>query len=351
MDLTERLLSSPERETDGSRTLDRYDFQTHWGVLRLLELHGSGQDYAVAFEFHDDIVVVDNVTVPGSISFFQVKGKAKGKWSIRDLTKQDTGDSGHKPSIVGKMFSNRAAFGDGTAHLGFVSNQPASFLDEGKAVCSFAEAENFNAFLASLKTECPAATEQDGSLFHFHRTEFGVRGYERHVKGAMVEFITRQVGQPMNWDCEAFYLTVIDHCRRQSKNLADLASLDELLASKFVTREEVAGWIASLVERARNRPDWSQVSQELAGWGAPRKRDVRRQWDLYSVERIRVGDRSLDRFKDAIRETVDGPLRHDASLSDVIEELLPAARAAASRFRPSASDDWLRAAILYEFHS
>lgn len=351
MDLTERLLSSPERETDGSRTLDRYDFQTHWGVLRLLELHGSGQDYAVAFEFHDDIVVVDNVTVPGSIAFFQVKGKAKNKWSMRDLTKREAGDSGPKPSIIGKMFGNRTLFGDNTAHLGFVSNQPTNFLDEGKAVCCFTEAENFTAFLTGLKAECPAATNEDGSLFHFHRTEFGIRGYERHVKGAMVEFIARQVGQPMDWDCDAFYLTVIDRCRRQSKNLADLASLDELLASKFVTREEVDGWIASLVERARNRPDWSQVSQELTGWGAPRKRDVRQQWNLYSVERIRVGDRSLDRLKDAIRAAVDGPLRHDASLAEVVEELLPAARAAASRFRPSASDDWLRAAILYEFHS
>lgn len=351
MDLTERLLASSEREIDGSRTLDRYDFQTHWGVLRLMELHGSGQDYAVAFEFHDDIVVIDNVRIPGSIAFFQVKGKLKGKWSLRDLTKRDAGGSGPKPSIIGKLFSNRVVFGDGTAHLGFVSNQPASFLDDDKAICRFADAENFNTFLSSLKAECPVATDEDASLFHFHHTECGVRGYERHVKGAMVEFITRQVGQPINWDCEAFYLTVIDYCRRQSKNLADLTSLDDLLASKFVTREEVNEWIANLVDRARNRPDWSQVSQELIDWGAPRKRDVRRQWDLYSVERIRVGDRSMDRFKDAIRAAVDGPLRRDASLPEIVEELLPAARAAASRFRPAASDDWLRAAILYEFHA
>ena len=55
----EFLTHVPEREKGGQTALDRFDYQTAWGVSRLLDLHEKGENYAVAFEFHDDIVALD----------------------------------------------------------------------------------------------------------------------------------------------------------------------------------------------------------------------------------------------------------------------------------------------------
>lgn len=54
MGVKDTLLAVSQREEGGRTAYDRFDYQTAWGVSKLLELHNAGTNYAVAFEFHDD---------------------------------------------------------------------------------------------------------------------------------------------------------------------------------------------------------------------------------------------------------------------------------------------------------
>lgn len=70
VDLLTALTAVPERELGGMTAIDRFDFQTCWGVAQLLKLHKTQANYGIAFEFHDDIVTIDDTHQPNSIDFF-----------------------------------------------------------------------------------------------------------------------------------------------------------------------------------------------------------------------------------------------------------------------------------------
>lgn len=62
MSLAEKLISKPQREKGGETGFERYDYQALWGLALIFEQHGGGDDYAIAFEFHDDILVMDSAS-------------------------------------------------------------------------------------------------------------------------------------------------------------------------------------------------------------------------------------------------------------------------------------------------
>ena len=60
MSLAERLVEHPQREVGGSVAQERFDYQALWGLALIFSNHGKSEDYAIAFEFHDDVVLLDS---------------------------------------------------------------------------------------------------------------------------------------------------------------------------------------------------------------------------------------------------------------------------------------------------
>jgi len=345
--LLDELAAKAQREKAGSRTIDRYDFQTCWGISHLLALHASGADYAVAFEFHDDIVVIDSASDAKKIRFYQVKSKSSGHWTLNRLMKRPDGEL----SIVGKLYDNKQRFPDHTEALALVSNQPLNFISEDKYPCCFSEAEksNFDKFIKKLKEEHVGETDESAKLMHFHKTEFSIEGYERYLKGQVLEFVNNECGGHLDGHYNGFYLSIIDQCRRKSKNLKDISSVEELLASKFVTRADVSEWLDRLRERASKRPDWSAVLHDLTDLSAVRKREIKVHWDQYSVETLQVSNSALMKLRDFIRQSLKNA-DDSKTLSQIVEALLPVIHRRAHRLSVSRVDDYIRAMILYEFY-
>ena len=101
--LLEELLEKPQRETAGSDTSSRFDYQKNWAFCEMLRRHMVNADYLVAFEFHDDTVFLSPSATPPSAEFFQVKtSKSTNARKVTDLTSR----AGKPNSILGKMFQN-----------------------------------------------------------------------------------------------------------------------------------------------------------------------------------------------------------------------------------------------------
>lgn len=84
MSFRDTLLAVPQRE-DGERTAyDRFEYQTVWGISKLLDLHAAGKNYAVGFEFQDDML--DDAHSPSEAVLYQVKTKEAGDWSFAKIT-------------------------------------------------------------------------------------------------------------------------------------------------------------------------------------------------------------------------------------------------------------------------
>jgi hypothetical protein len=197
MSFADKLVQTPRREKSGETGYERYDYQASWGLALIFESHDDNDDYAIAFEFHDDIVRLDSSSTPTSARFYQVKTKLTGHWTLTELSKRKKSKDGSSlPSIIGKMYDNYELFPTETERLSFVSNVPCEFIDAAATLYCFADcaAERFAKFMAKLKAECPSAIETTAKLMHFVRAELSLHDASAHLKGKMQEFVTKQLG-------------------------------------------------------------------------------------------------------------------------------------------------------------
>ncbi|MET7242125.1 dsDNA nuclease domain-containing protein [Methylobacterium sp. EM32] len=134
--LANDLIYVPLREK--SATGDRYEYQALWGLALLFKEHTSSEDYAIIFEFHDDIALLDHSISPTKVRFYQIKSKdTSGGWTLSALlhrekvrTKKGTTIT---PSHIDKMYDNIHKFSSFVLSVDFVSNQMCGFKTDKKS--------------------------------------------------------------------------------------------------------------------------------------------------------------------------------------------------------------------------
>lgn len=352
--LFDSLLSTPQRETAGSLAQDRFDFQAHWGITHLLELHEQNEDYAIAFEFHDDIFVISYAAGAPKVRFYQVKTKDLGTWTLKQITARPKGKKGHKASIIGKLFANKQKFPDHTEHLGFVSNAPGDFVGK-QYPCKFSDidASDYSLFLAALKSEFPnVECSQEAPLFHYHRTKFTLDGYETFLRGRVSEFIQKTCGD-IERGHEAFRLTLLDQCKKRTKHIADISDISQLLGSKFVRRSDLEGWLNDLKRKNHQRPSWDGSQIHLHPISAGALREFRQQWEKYDTDRFQTADASLHQLRTSIRKTIESflKLNPDIEVKAMVDAVADIVAPAIHETAPHFSMSYIKAGVLYEYQS
>ena len=183
------LLKVPERENGGRTAYDRFDFQTAWGISKVIDLHKAGANYAVGFEFHDDLIELDDADSPTTAVFYQMKSLDSGHWTLsRILDRPVAGKKKQtlKASIAGKMFDNIKRFGAVVGKLVMVSNQPLSEAGAKYEEVPLAtlDAADVTKFVTAMKLECRAFKEADHlGFFYYEQCRLGLGSYEDAVFG------------------------------------------------------------------------------------------------------------------------------------------------------------------------
>lgn len=348
MGVKEFLTNVPEREKGGQTALDRFDYQTAWGVSRLLDLHEKGSNYAVAFEFHDDIVTLDDADAPTSAVFYQVKTKASGNWSFAQITQQKSVKSVKKSSFAGKMFDNCVRFGATVERLAFVSNQPLPevIVAHGEGAFSSADRKKLQKFVKAVSEEVGGYVDSAHTvLFFFVFSDLNLTNYQSTVIGRIAEFLESELGTDI--PPKTFALTLNDFCRKRSKALADLENFDALKASKFVTRANMIKWLSQAQQHHSHRPDWKTAADDLK---VPFKEKVAIQsaWREYeALVRSRTNAATVG-FTQELHAVVQAGVEQAESTMHLLEIVLPEARSLVLKWHPSATDHLVKAAILYE---
>jgi similar to putative phage protein len=96
--MLEKLGKITQRETSGSDTFKNYDYQYHWAIYTLLENSMNNEDIAVLVEFHEDVILVEDLSSNNKLHFFQIKANEK-HLTLNDITKRKD----HKQSILDKL--------------------------------------------------------------------------------------------------------------------------------------------------------------------------------------------------------------------------------------------------------
>jgi hypothetical protein len=250
----ERLISEPQREKSGETGYERFDYQALWGLALIFEHHGSTEDYAIAFEFHDDIVLLNSAFSPTRARFYQVKTKDKGHWTLSDLyrrnARKNDPSGGKLPSHMGKLFSSYVTFPDETDQLNFVSNVPCAFLDAASGACHFTECDpaTLAKFMTKLVAEYPGATQAAVGLIRYVRADLSLHDSSAHIKGKLSDFVLDQIGS-VEYNPDTLYKTIVEECRTRSKYTGSVSNFSDLIKYKSITRSQVEGWLDQVRDR------------------------------------------------------------------------------------------------------
>lgn len=351
MGVIDDLLTVPEREDGGRTAYDRFDFQTAWGVTKVIDLHEAGVNYAVAFEFHDDIVELDDADAPTQAVFYQMKSLDSGHWTLsRVLDRPAAGKTKKtlKPSIAGKMFDNIKRFGAVVKRLVMVSNQPLSEIGtrHEEVPISGLGAADVSKFVTAMKLECRGFKEVEHlGYFHYEQCRLGLGSYEEAVFGRVGMFLH---GRAIEGSPIPFALHLVNEGRRRSKRLSKLAGFDELKRSKFLTREQMEGWLGALDRENSYRPSWEAVARQL-GLHHVREADLGREWHNYMAEKKRRWSAATLEMAAEVKEMVTPIIRAAITMEQGANAAAPAVKALIRKWKPGASDDFVTAAALYEY--
>ncbi|HZZ94024.1 MAG TPA: dsDNA nuclease domain-containing protein [Usitatibacter sp.] len=84
------VLNDPDvREVGGENTNEGVDFARYWAMSLLLQFEERGlEDYALVFEYLQDVAYFDSSVSPTAATLYQVKKKARGHWTRTALCKR-----------------------------------------------------------------------------------------------------------------------------------------------------------------------------------------------------------------------------------------------------------------------
>lgn len=347
----ERLISVPQRETGGETGYERYDYQALWGLALVFEHHGSMSDYAIAFEFHDDVVMLDNSTNPTKARFYQVKTKDKGQWTLNGLTIRKKAKNGKDklPSYIGKLFSNYLAFPQETEQLNFVSNATCDFLKANETNCEFAvcDPSDFNNFVTKLKEECPEADAAKAKLIRYIRADLSLHDSSAHLQGKLHKFVVQEIGS-VDYNPDTLYKSIVEECRTRSKHSGNIGSFNDLLKYKGITRAEVENWLDQVRHKQRF-PDWAVVSAKLEVSGMD-SAELSREWMAYRPLVLDTGNEALNRVRDLIRKEVAPKVGSSETLTQLMSGIYSKIAKSANDIMPL-KPSRLKVMILYEVHT
>jgi len=271
MPLKDTFATIRPRETAGSRSADRFDYQRDWALCRLLELHAQGQPYLILFDYHDDVVVLNSDEDPTKVAFFQVKTKSTGCWTVGDLIRARSGASGPSQSYIAKLYSNRLNFPVETERLTFVSNTyvnctlrtGASPADQEEISFEDLSAEECDRISAAVKRQCGLASDPTlVGLLIFSAATISLKDHAGHAKGKVTEFLERLLpGRKIRPG--AVYAGLAGEIVRRNHCTENCSVFEEIAKKKGLSR----GAVESLLQEMRVYDDevdfWPLIESRL----------------------------------------------------------------------------------------
>lgn len=355
-DFLKGFAEKPVRENAGARSSNRFDYQKNWSLCELLRLDKNADNYLMVFEHHDDIVVLNSETTPSDATYYQVKTKTKGNWTIDALIKSNNADG--SKSILGKLYGNYLSFPKNTNKLVFTSNQGLS----GKLKCgAYAISKNdvcFSDLMIVDKEKIQLTLEPSDSKkcdffglqkIYLQKTDLRLSDHTSITKGKLVEFFEQSYPERQVL-ISLVYKTFFDEIRRKTNHENDCSSVEDLQENKCIGRNTFKKMIHAVIQSRGDRELWSDANQALQSENFPFAliRSIRLQWQEYIVDKMNVENETLLQLEKAIQHEVkiiDENNNVFGTLKEIMAEIL---KRLSTEIKQDYSTGYVEAAILYE---
>lgn len=274
MGFREDFVKIKPRETSGPTSSSRFDYQKDISLNILLEYEENDKDYIFIFDYHEDLVIMDCEKEPQKVSFYQIKGKKNGSWTLSSLIKSEL-DKDKKPllCILSKLYDCKDKFPQQTTALNFISNSRFGFkLNDGTKSDSKDEvfafeltAKDKEIIKKNLKEKLALKEDPDyEDLIIFKVMDLSLNDSERHVKGILIDFFQKKFNVLPNVD--VLYKSFFNEIKKRANYNKSINSFDDLIKNKAITKSTFNGWLNAIIYNEQSlKEKWQELFAILQG--------------------------------------------------------------------------------------
>lgn len=270
-DIIDIIVNTPESEDAGSRTQNRFDYQSHWAICHLLELHEEGVDFVLAAECHDDVLEI-LPDAPKRLNFYQIKTTKNGNINI-------SSDNKISMTYLGKMLCHLQRFGNDVGNLTLISNRPfkekigkrassefdcqklIDFQDKNPRLIWEAAAETISDVGLKAKVK---ALNFSPEIFTFKVSDLPLDNFSEMTKGKIITFLEKyrrdQAALP-------FYQALLAEIKRQSNREKKTLEKKDFIQNRSIDKKHFDKIVKEVIEQPLMKERIASVIKDLESSG------------------------------------------------------------------------------------
>ncbi len=350
-------LFKAEREKAGAETFDKYDYQYHWALYKVISEHINFNEYAVFMEYHEDVVISNSLDSEiAEFEFNQVK-TVQTKYNTYNLTLQKNASKGKKkPSVLGKlmMSADEKSFKDRISSINLIATSGFSleYKEKGllldKIKLEDLSKKDFDALEKAIKDELEISNLPLNIQFII--PDLPERKYDDVVIANIARLVSNLYPHSQT-DSVEIYRILIDGLRKKGKIKYDYKEWNDLLKNKALTSSEISKVLSdftSLKDETKIDLEFIDICNEINIKSSIARRELRNAFNRY--RQLRISNKSTNQIDTKIQivNLIDehiGNINHDFNLllEKVIENLSDNTK------RLFVNDIELKAAIICEY--
>lgn len=292
------LIVNPPNENAGAFASDGFDFQFDWGLLKLLMLHDTYDDYAIVFDYHDDIIVFDRERSPQNVDFIQIKTSRNNNWTKSRLLDRNKKKREH--SILGKLLIHCSKT-KCTRCLYFVTND---FLARSliKSGLSSNESINFcdlkesaqNSIKKALYEEDPSLEIEALKKVNFVVNQLHYNLHSDIVKGNISTFI-RNNHLSSDLKAESLYMSLYNEIKRRSNYKYKINDVEQLIENKSFTKSRFDSFLYEINKFESFRKTCEQIDLKLTIQGVDQYfiSNIKKAWNQIHSDLMNYGNKEI----------------------------------------------------------
>lgn len=268
-------LASPQRETSGAQTFEKYEYQYHWALCRVLSAHETQTDYVVFVELHEDVVFGNSTDeMLAQFEFNQIKNVSGSAYTVKKLTSRPKGKKAtEKNSVLGKMLVgvNGKPFRDKIHALSLVATCGFSLAlkEDGLSLSVISVGELHDDCLNDIHASLAEEIGEDQKLpdiLTFVKPDLPSTEFQDTTIGRISKLVNAKA-PGVKCNAQDIYRSLIDDLHRKGMVAFDFSQWNTLVKRKGLTYADVDKVISAHTEKKGidlMMPDFDDIVNDKA---------------------------------------------------------------------------------------
>lgn len=270
-DIINLIVKTPEPEDAGSRTQNRFEYQKHWAICHLLELHEKGVDFILAVECHDDVLEI----LPGSskqLNFYQIKTKNKDHINVSPANKTTM-------TYLGRMLCHLHDFGtESVERLTLISNRAfKGKINNHMEEFNFRRLDDFEDRIPRAIWDAAIETVTDSTIktklkslcfspevLTFEVSDLSLENFSDMTKGKILTFLEKhkkdQAAMP-------FYKALLAEIGKQSSREKKVLEINDFIQNRSIDKKRFDKIVREVIEQPLMKERIANIINELTTCG------------------------------------------------------------------------------------